>query len=37
MDEGQLFKIGNGKKMLFSISSKYSYLKPIFNYTRKGL
>jgi hypothetical protein len=25
------------KKMSFSISSKYSYFKPIFNYTRKGL
>jgi len=25
------------KKMLVSISSKYSYLKPIFNYSRKGL
>jgi hypothetical protein len=24
------------KKMLFSLSSKYSYFKPIFNYTRKG-
>ncbi len=31
------FEIGNGKKMLFSISPKYSYFKPIFNYTRKGL
>jgi hypothetical protein len=25
------------KKILFSISSKYSYLKPVFNYTIKGL
>ncbi len=25
------------KKWLLSISSKYSYFKPIFNYTRKGL
>jgi hypothetical protein len=25
------------EKMLFSISSKYSYFKPIFNYTKKGL
>jgi len=25
------------KKMLLSISAKYSYFKPIFNYTRKGL
>jgi hypothetical protein len=25
------------KKMLLLISSKYSYFKPIFNYTRKGL
>jgi hypothetical protein len=31
------FEIGNGKKKLLSISFKYSYFKPIFNYTRKGL
>ncbi len=31
------FEIGNGKKMLLSISSKYSYFKPVFNYIRKGL
>jgi len=29
------FEIGNGKKMLLSISSKYSYFKPVFNYTKK--
>jgi len=28
------FEIGNGKKIL-SVSSKYSYFKPIFNYTKK--
>jgi hypothetical protein len=27
----------NWKKMLLSISSKYSYFKPISNYTKKGL
>ncbi len=31
------FEIGNGKKMLFSISFKYSYFKLVFNYIRKGL
>jgi hypothetical protein len=31
------FEIGNGNKMLLSISSKYSYFKPIFNYIGKGL
>ncbi len=30
------FEIGKGK-LLLSISSKYSYFTPIFNYTRKGL
>jgi hypothetical protein len=30
-------EIGNGKKMLLSILTKYSYFKPVFNYTRKGL
>ncbi len=30
-----MIEIGNGKKKI--ISSKYSYFKPIFNYTRKGL
>ncbi len=25
------------KKMLFSISSKYSYFMPVFNYTKKKL
>ncbi len=30
------FEIGNGKKMLLSISFKYSYFKPIFNYIKKG-
>jgi hypothetical protein len=29
------FEIGFGKKKLLSISFKYSYFKPIFNYTRK--
>ncbi len=28
---------GKWKKMLCSISSKYSYFKPIFNYIKKGL
>jgi hypothetical protein len=30
------FEIGNGKKKEKSISSKYSYLKLVFNYIRKG-
>ncbi len=30
------FEIGN-EKYIFSISSKYFYFKPIYNYTRKGL
>jgi hypothetical protein len=31
------FEIENGKKKLLSISFKYSYFKPFFNYTQKGL
>jgi hypothetical protein len=31
------YEIENGRNLLVSISSKYSYFKPVFNYTRKTL